>query len=453
MGFFDKIKSAVGVGQPEVQISLDRAVVGQGGIITGSARATGKERPLPVTAFDVFIRRHSQQQGMTTLSKDRIPFGGAQLQPERSMDIRFELQVPAGSPPTGGDIRYEVIVGLDVPGLDPTASADLQVTPQPEATVQEDFNRYHLIPTAHSFRHSSVRGDFRLVRLADGFAVYWKDSLSFHNSDGSRRAMVSGWGRVAAATTDGMGVLAVDGKTMAFFDPRSGEMQGQPIDLGAWINNVAFLRDGSGIVLNATDKLILTDPQGNVKQEIANLGLGGDLYVSSLCAGPQGGRFYCVDANKNKIVACDAAQGVLGSANVMNPSDVHLSEDGGSLHVGSSSDVHVLDLQLQPRASYRIPGKEGVRFVGMAEHSYTHFHSNAHLSPDNRFMLVNDGTGLLWLLDSGNGEPMRRYDRAILSWVEDTMWWDQNHFLAITNDGQVHGLALDGTKVFEHPSA
>lgn len=452
MGFLDKIKGAVGVGQPDVQIAVDRLAVGPGGLVTGTARATGKERALPVTAFDVAIKRLTAQQGMTTIAQDRIPFGGAMLQPEQSMEIHFELQIPGNTPPTGPDGKYELSVGLDVPGLDPTSNVSLQVTSQAEPMVAEDFKRYHVIPEEHSFRHSSVRGDFRLVRLADGFAVYWKSSLSFHNGDGSRRAMTGGWGRVAAATADGNGVVAVDGKQVAFFDPTSGEMQGQPIDMGTWINDVAFLRDGSGMVLNATSKILLTDPQGNVQQEIGDLGFG-EPYVSSLCAGPEGARFYAVDANKGKIFACDARQGVLGSADVRSPSDIHLSADGGSLTVGTSSTVHAFDLQLRPRASYGIPGKEGVRFVGMSEHSYTHFHSNARLSPDNRFMLVNDGTGLLWLLDAGSGQPMRRYDRALLNWVEDTMWWDQNHFLAITNDGQVHGLQLDGTKIFQHASA
>lgn len=452
MGFFDKIKSAVGVGQPDLSVTLERQAVGQGGIVRGTANATGRERALPVTAWDVSIKRFSQQQGMTTLATERIPVGGAMLAPNESIRTPFELQVPAGNPPTGGDIRYELTVGLDVPGLDPLHNVALHVTPEMEATAREDFGRYHLIPQEHQFRHSSVRGDFRLVRLADGFAVYWKDSLSLHANDGSRLAQVGGWGRVAAATLDGTGVAAANGKQVAFFDAKSGAMTGGPVDLGTWINDIAFLRDGSGIVLNGTEKVILTDPEGNVRQEITDLGFG-EPYVASLCAGPQGGRFYVVDANKNKIVACDAQQGVLGAADVMNPSDVHLSADGVTLHVDTSSHVHIFDLQLQPRASYAIPGKEGVRFVGMSEHSYTHFHSNAHLSPDNSSMLVNDGTGLLWLLDAGTGQPLRRYDRELLSWVEDTMWWDASHFIVITNDGQVHGMHRDGAKVFLHQSA
>ena len=417
-------------------MTLDRPSVGRGGIITGTAKAVGKERALPVTGWDISITRQSQQKGPTKIAEDRIPVGGVELQPGQSMEVRFELQVPSDNPPTGGDTKYQLTIGLDVPGLDPMENVDLHVSSEMEATAQEDFKRYHLLPQEHPFRHSSVRGDFRLVRLADGFVVYWK---------------TRGWGRTAAATLDGSQVAAVNGKQMALFDLK-GERVSEPIDYGTWINDVAFLRDGSGIVLNATDKIIVCDPQGHPRQEISDLGIG-EIYIASLCAGPDGARFYAIDANKNKIVACDAQQGVLGVADVQNPSDIHLAADGSSLQVGTSSHIHVFDLQLQPRAQCRIPGKEGVRFVGMSEHSSTHFHSNAHLSPDNRFTLVNDGTGLLWLLDAGSGEPLRRFDRGTVNWVEDTMWWDAQHFLAITNDGQVHGLQLDGTKIFQHASA
>ena len=447
MGFFDKIKSAVGVGQPKLEITLDRAQVGLGGIVSGVARATGQERALPVLAFDVRLKRGSQQQGMQVCAEDRIPFGGAELQPGQTMEVRFALQVPASGGASSSGVLYELAVGLDVPGLDPTETIGIMVDAQPEPYAAEDCARYHVLPEPPSLRSSSVRGDFRLVRTADGFLAYWKSYTSLRNADGSERARIDGFGRVAAQGPDGR-ILAADGKRICFFDVLTGAPASEPITLDEYVNDIVFLADGSGIVLNGTSKLLVCDAQGHLQRTIADLGIG-ELFVSWICGGA-GSIVYAVDANQSKLVALDVHRGVLGAADTRYPSSIYASADGSALVVDSSEAIQVFDTRAQVRAQYAIPGKHGVRYVGQAEHSYTHFKGNARLSPDNRHMLVQDGSGQLFLLDAGTGEPKRRYDRAALDYVEDTMWWDAHHFIAITNDGRVHGVRLDGTKIYEH---
>jgi WD40 repeat protein len=448
VGFFDKIKSAVGVGQPSLEIHLDRPSVSLGGVVSGTARATGQERALQVAGFDVRIKRLSQQQGMTVVAEERIPFGGATLAPGQTLETSFALQVPANGPASGGGIEYELTVGLDVPGLDPMKNVKLYVDGQLDAYAGEELARFHVLPAARAFRHSSVRGDFRLVRTADGFLAYWKDHTTLRNADGSERARIELFGRTATPAPDGR-IAAADGyKRIGFFDGRTGEQVGELVEVGEYVNDIVFLADGSGMVLNGTSKLLVSDASGRVQREITDLGIG-ELYVSSICAG-EGSTVYVTDANQSKLVALDVHRGVLGAADTRYPSDVQRSADGTLLVVDSSNGISIFDTRAQRRAQYPIPGKEGVRYLGQEPHSHTHFKGNARLSPDNRFVLVQDGSGQLYLLDAVSGAPQRRYDRSALDYVEDTLWWDASHFVAILNDGRVVGMRLDGTPIYQH---
>jgi len=72
-----------------------------------------------------------------------------------------------------------------------------------------------------------------------------------------------------------------------------------------------------------------------------------------------------------------------------------------------------------------------------------------HLSPDGSKWLVQDGSGLLWQFDAENSKPSRAFSRAVVDYVEDTAWLDDNHFVAVLNTGVVKKVALTGEVVFE----
>ncbi|MEQ8459482.1 MAG: sporulation protein [Sandaracinaceae bacterium] len=450
MGLFDSIRGAMGQGQPTVRVHLETLELPRGGLVKGTAEVVGTERAVPLTAFDIQVVQVTQNVGKNAVAKGRVSMGGVQVQPGQSVTAPFELQLPLGSAPTGGLTSYEVVVSADVPGMDPKGSAPLTVTDEVDPMSREDTTRYHVLPEQRSFRHSSVRGDFRLSLMPDGFLGIWKTRLTCRNADGGLRWTLDGWGRTASASPDGSRVATSDrNKRLCFVDAATGE-PGQPIDMPSWVDDIAFLEDGT-IVAAGSDALFVLDAHGQLQNTLEDLGYGARFF-SSMIAGP-GRVVFVSDANANKVVAVDLDRGVVGSAEIRSPGALHPNHDRSLIAVDTSSAVHVLDGQLQPKAQWKIPGKEGVRYVGQEPHSYTHWKSHPRIAPGRTNTLINDGTGLLWLVDTPSGRPHRSFDRAVVDYVEDTMWWDDQHFVAITNDGKVRGLRVDGTVVFEDQDA
>ena len=188
-----------------------------------------------------------------------------------------------------------------------------------------------------------------------------------------------------------------------------------------------------------------------IVRTIDDLGYG-TPYLSSLCAGAHR-IVYAIDPNANRVMAIDIDRGVVGQAELRNPNTLHPSRDGSRLLIDGSSNVFVLDSQLRTLGTWALPGKKGVRYVGQEKHSHTHWKSHPRISPSGSLTLLNDATGLLWLLDTATGRPHRSFDRGVLDYVEDSLFWDEQHFIAITNDGKVRGMRLDGAVMFEDQDA
>lgn len=450
MGLFDSIKGAVGAGQPAVSIQFDSAEALRGGRLTGRATITGKERAMPLTAFDLQVVSVTQGVGRNTVHKDRIPMQGAMVQPGQSLEAPFELRLPMLAP-SSQMTSYEVVLSADVPGMDPKTQALFTVLQEIDPLSAEDTQNYHVLMEPRTFRHSSVRGDFRLALLPDGFVAQWKTRVTCRNSDGSARwALDGGWGRTVSASPDGKRVATSDkNKRLVFVDAATGAL-GEPIQMPSWVDDVAFLADGT-IVAGGHEALWVLDAEGQIVRTIDDLGYG-TPYLSSLCAGPDR-VVYVIDPNKDLVMAVDIDRGVVGQVNLRNPNTLHPSRDGSRLLIDGSDRIFALDGQLQVLCAWELPGKKGVRYVGQEKHSSTHWKSHPRISPSGSLTLLNDATGLLWLLDTATGRPHRSFDRGVLDYVEDSLFWDEQHFIAITNDGKVRGMRLDGTLMFEDQDA
>ena len=192
-----------------------------------------------------------------------------------------------------------------------------------------------------------------------------------------RRTRVDGGaGAVRSRNTYGMDVSRVGGRRarqkvgVALRGALRGA--GQPIDMPSWVDDIAFLEDGT-IVAAGSEALFVLDAQGQLQNTLEDLGYGARFF-SSMIAGP-GRVVFVSDANANKVVAVDLDRGVVGSAEIRSPGALHPNHDRSLIAVDTSSAVHVLDGQLQPKAQWKIPGKEGVRYVGQEPHSYTHWKS------------------------------------------------------------------------------
>ena len=74
---------------------------------------------------------------------------------------------------------------------------------------------------------------------------------------------------------------------------------------------------------------------------------------------------------------------------------------------------------------------------------YTEWKAVPKLSPDGKYIVVNDSAGRLWVLDAKNGAPLIAYPIELVDFVEDVMWLDGATLVALDNPG--HVLRISGT--------
>ncbi|MEI6312603.1 MAG: sporulation protein [Bacteroidota bacterium] len=138
MGFFDKLKSMVGIGQPKLVFTLESNQIKRGDSIKGKATVTGGSREVPVKHFliehvEVLTRREWSDVSKSmvdkkiknTVNKLEIPKNDEMLKPGATMEISFELPVSLSAMNTGHPYAHELKVSIDVPGLDPSKTTDI----------------------------------------------------------------------------------------------------------------------------------------------------------------------------------------------------------------------------------------------------------------------------------------------------------------------------------------
>ena len=443
MGFLDTILGMFGIGQPTIAVSIDKNNLGLGGLVTATITMTGGNRDLPLTALVATLKAERDlpnNGGKTwdTLAEEQVYFGEQIIQSGDVVRATITLQVPKDCTPSSGKVLHKVVASADVPGWDPDESIQVTITSEEDPMAAEDTSRYHVLPEERSFRNSSVRGDFRVIPGSDGVVLAWhKSGLVLRNADGSERWR-NGFGRTAVFA-DGV-VIATNGKTVGWFDAATGEEQRQ-VDVGDWVNNIVALPDG-GVALNCTEKILVLNPEGEVANTITSFGGERDeVYCGSLCADPDG-TIIAIDSNERLMVRLDPASGAVTHSQKLSvhPSDVY--RVGDTVVVDSSNGVVLATSELAKSDDFDLPGRKGVRFLGQSEHSSTHFKPNARLSPNGQRVLLNDQSGLLWLLDR-KGKPVRNWTREQLPYVEDANWLDDANFVAITNDGRSHGVSAE----------
>jgi hypothetical protein len=442
MGFLDTILGMFGIGQPTVEASADASNLELGSLVTVTITLTGGNREMPLTALIAELKKeYKLSEGGTTwdtLAEEKVLFGDQALASGETVSTTITLQVPKDADPTGGDIKHKIVCSADVPGWDPSKDIEVTITGDTAPMAAEDFTEYHVIPEERTFRHSSVRGDFRVYPVPDGVVTGWNKSGSIgRNADGSERWR-SRFGRTLAISDDGSTLFAANNnKQVALIDPVSGDEK-KVIDVGDWVNNIVPLSNG-GAAFNVTEKVVIVDAEGAVTREITSIGADGEPYLGSMCAGGDD-TVVVIDSNARLLVRLDTATGDVKESTQLNfyPSDVY--NVGGKLLLDSGDDIAFADETLKVGKKFDPPGRKGVRYLGQQEHSSTHFKCNARLSPNGQRILLNDQSGLLWLLDS-KGDPLRTWNRSDLPYVEDTGWTGDDTFVAITNDGRSHAVS------------
>ncbi|MFT4969011.1 MAG: sporulation-control protein spo0M [Chitinophagales bacterium] len=138
MGFFDKIKGMVGIGQPKLAFTLASSQIKRGSSITGKAVLTGGSTEQPVKAFffehiEVLTRREwsdslkktVDKKVRNTVNKIEVVKNEELIKPGETMEVDFELPVSGAAMNSGHPYAHEFKVSVDVPGLDPSKSKEI----------------------------------------------------------------------------------------------------------------------------------------------------------------------------------------------------------------------------------------------------------------------------------------------------------------------------------------
>jgi hypothetical protein len=447
MGFFDTILGMFGIGQPKLAMTISRTEAGPGAVIDAVLTLTGGNRPLALNAFSLELVESEDKanaEGVKSTYTNRIgtvelPQGGQTIAPGQVISFKMRTQVPKDARPTGGNVRYKVVGTADVPGLDADASQPIVITSTPDAWATEDLSRYYVVDQELSYRNSSVKSDFRILRLPDGFVVTWKNELSCRGFDGAQRWRLPGWGRSFTLSPDGTQILASNQqKELAIINAADGTIVRGPMQLPNWPGDMAWL-EGDALVIDSGSGISMMQPNFFP----IGVSVGGDTYIGGI-ARSKDKRYFISYSNNNVVKWSEVPHGDHGQLQLNHPGDLFLSQDGTILVVRAGEEFHLVRAaDLKKERTIAVPGFKGTRHFGQSEHSSTHFGEMPRISDDNQHILCQDGSGQLWLIKA-DGDPAYVWPRTIIDNVEDTCWIGPTDFVAITNDGRVMRLPVGG---------
>ncbi|MFT3695094.1 MAG: sporulation protein [Kofleriaceae bacterium] len=162
MGFFDKMKQAVGIGGAKIDISLDAGAAPLGGFAKGRVVLRGgkseqkchgiEARLERVTTVRVEVEGKMQnKEDVETVVSEMLASYHFPIPSESEQVFDFAFKVPREGGP-GSRIKYRIYATADIPGaIDPSKIVDLQVTDAaPAATGIGDIP--NLMQTAQTLR-------------------------------------------------------------------------------------------------------------------------------------------------------------------------------------------------------------------------------------------------------------------------------------------------------------
>jgi outer membrane protein assembly factor BamB len=309
----------------------------------------------------------------------------------------------------------------------------------------------HIIPP-QKFRHSSVRGDFRIYVTASGLVTSWKTVLSARKLDGTPLWKKDGLGRAVAVSADGKRIVANnDAGDIAVLDAATGEPVAAPARLGGrddpassgiYVSAFAWTPDGQHIIAVDSKHVFLLKPDGTMDRELP-VCADGNCYFSSAIA-LSNDELLLNEANDSSkgLQRRKLADGAIVATGTFQGSDVVVSPDGKRLLVDGYPGLAMFDATTLAQVwQAPLPGFKGLAFEATATSASIQFKSMPKLSPDGAYIAVNDQAGQLWLLSAADGKPVVAYPEDVIRFVEDVTWLDGGTLLVIDNAGHVARLA------------
>lgn len=340
-----------------------------------------------------------------------------------------------------------------VPDTSEEISTDNQEEAYPNDYI-DDGEEYHVIPKEHKFTYSSVKGDFRLYRLSNGFCTSWKTFMVARDWDGRELYRISGYGRSVALSPDKTKLAASSkNKSIAIFDAATGEMIGEPVYGDAYLSDLVWTKNGHILATNSS-KIFVMDESG-VLQDSFGKPEGGDFdFISGLCL---------FSYDNDHIVIAESNSKRLSKVNFKTKEIIHevkhrfqMSEVFSSpsnkeywivRDINGKIEIHRFDAELEHSYTVDFQGKRGVRFVGQQEHSCTAWTTLPALSPNGTQFLVNDQSGLLYLVSARRDSTCHRiFNRDLVNYAYAMIWQDDDNFVVILDDYKVIKVNTRGTE-------
>jgi hypothetical protein len=316
----------------------------------------------------------------------------------------------------------------------------------------------HRILPPQRFRHSSVRGDFRVYKTAAGIVVSWKTVLSARTVDGKPMWKKDDQGRAVAVSSDGARIVTNnnDGELLVL-DAKTGAPLGAPAQLGGrgdtthadvWVSAFAWMPDGKHILALDSKHVYLLDGAGALQKELpikckedcfftAAVGVTNDEAIIANTPG----------SSSSQLVRIKIADGSIVTAADVYGQDPDLGAQRTALVVDGLNNLALVDATtLAARWTAPRPGLGGVKFSADAS-GWTEWKSLPKLSPDGKHVVVNDQAGRLWILDAKDGRPLLAYPTDLVDFVEDVIWLDGENLIAIDNPGRVMRIAGTPAKI------
>jgi WD40 repeat protein len=309
----------------------------------------------------------------------------------------------------------------------------------------DDGEEYHVIPEAYDFTYSSYTGDFRLHRLNNGFCASWKTFIVARDWDGNEMYRINGYGRSVILSPDKTKLAASSkNKSIAIFDAATGEMIGEPVYGEAYLSDLLWTKNGH-IIANNSDKIFVMDELG-VLQYSFGKPEGGDFdFISGLCL---------FRYDNDQIIIAEGNSKRLTKVNFKTKEIIHEVEHRFQMSEVFSNHknnefwivkdtngvikIQLFDAELEHQTTIEHKGKRGVRFVGQTEHSCTAWASLPALSPDETKFLMNDQSGLLYLISAGRDNACYRiFNRDLVDYAYAMIWEDDNNFVVILDNYKV----------------
>ncbi|WP_420570849.1 hypothetical protein [Kordia sp.] len=320
----------------------------------------------------------------------------------------------------------------------------------------DDGKEYHIIPEPYDFTYSSVKGDFRLARLSNGFCASWKNFIISRDWDGNKLYTIRNYGRSVAISPDKTKlVTSSQNKGIAIFDAKTGDL----IDSG---NTEDFVSDlvwtkNNFIVGTNSDAIFVLDTECNPVRTIKQKD-GSDFdFISGITLHAENESYITVlESNGNRISIINfETEEIVKTKELRNSGELFYSEAHQKFWIPYERKEFVLtldeDLEEVKRLYYT--GKKGVKHSGQDENDYscTAWATLPALSPNGRRFLVNDRSGLLMLISAhSDDECYRTFTRDVIDYAYAMLWQDDDHFIALLDNHRVVKVNIRGKEHIFH---